>query len=95
MPDKNPVDRHAELLEVQLLDVLATVESVLRHGREVQHEALRACGVPSPVTSAQKRTSATAIRERVNEMKSDCTALCRVVEDLHVCAVEFEQLMET
>jgi hypothetical protein len=35
MPDKNPVDRHAELLGVQLLDVLATVESALRHGRDV------------------------------------------------------------
>lgn len=95
MAGKDPVDMHAELLDVQLLDVLATVESVLRHGREIQREALRARGVPSPVSGSQRRGSATAIRNRVGQMKGDCTTLCRVVEDLHGCAVEFERLMGT
>jgi hypothetical protein len=95
MSDKDPVDRQAELLDVQLLDVLATVEAILRHGREIQREALRVRGVPSPVTHTQRVAAATAVRERVDRMHGDCGALCDVVEDLRACAVEFERLMDT
>jgi hypothetical protein len=95
MNDKNPADRQAEVIDVQLLDVLASVESVLRHGREFQREALRARGVPSPVTTAQRVNAATAIRDRVGRMQADCTTLCNVVEDLKQSVVEFERLMQT
>jgi hypothetical protein len=93
MSGKDPVDRQAELLDVQLLDVLATVEAVLRHGREIQREALRVRGAPHPVTHTQRIEAVTAIRERVDRMHGDCGTLCDVVEDLRTCAVEFERLM--
>lgn len=93
--EKNPIDRHAEFLDVQLLDVLASVEAVLRDGREIQREALRVRGVPSPVTHRERLTAAGAIRDRIDRMQSECTTLCKVVEDLRISAVEFERLLGT
>jgi DNA-binding transcriptional LysR family regulator len=89
------IDRQAELLDVQLLDVLASVEAVLRHGREIQREALRVRGVPSPTTNVERAAAATTIRDRVDQMHSDCMTLCRVVDDVRRSAVEFERLMGT
>jgi hypothetical protein len=95
MTAKDPVVRQAELLDVQLLDVLAPVEAVLRHGREIQREALRARGVPAPVAPVQRLASASAIRTRIDSMQTDCTTLCKVVEDLRGSAIELERFLAT
>jgi hypothetical protein len=95
MDNKPPADRKAELLDVQLLDVLAQIEAVLRHGREIQREALRVRGVPSPVNQSQRRAAGTAIRDRVDQMHRDCSTLCTVVEELRVGAQELEALLAT
>jgi hypothetical protein len=92
MADKERVDEQAELLDVQLLDVLA-IEAVLRHGCEIQREALRVRGVPSPTTNTQSVAAATTIRDRVDQMHSDCMILCKVVDHIRRSAVEFERLM--
>ena len=93
MAEKDPVDRQAEILDVQLLDVLASVEAVLRHGREIQREALRARGVPSPVTPLQRLTAANSIRTRVDQMQADCATLCEVLEDLRTSAAQLERML--
>jgi hypothetical protein len=85
--------RQSELLDVQLLDVLAQVEAVLRHGREVQREALRVRGVPSPVNPQERRAAGTAVRQRVDQMDKECNVLCGVVRDLSVAAKELERLL--
>jgi hypothetical protein len=95
MDNKPLVDRKAELLDVQLLDVLAQVEAILRHGREVQREALRIRGVPSPVNQSQRRAAATALRDRVDLMHGDCGTLCEVMEDLRAAANELKHLLGT
>jgi hypothetical protein len=85
--------RQSELLDVQLLDVLAQVEAVLRHGREVQREALRVRDVPSPVNPQERRAAGTAVRQRVDQMDKECNVLCGVVRDLSVAAKELERLL--
>ena len=95
MADKSEIQRHAEMVDVQLLDVLAQVEAVLRHGREIQREALRVRGVPAPVERAQRRDAAAAIRDRVDQLQADCTTLCRVVEELHAAAQQLERVLAT
>jgi hypothetical protein len=75
-------ERQSEVLDVQLLDVLAQIEALLRGGREVQREALRVRGVPSPVSSSQRKAAAAKIQKRVAEMDSECRTLCDVVQDL-------------
>jgi hypothetical protein len=75
-------ERQSEVLDVQLLDVLAEIEALLRGGREVQREALRVRGVPSPVTPAQRKAAATKIQKRVAEMDAECRTLCDIVRDL-------------
>jgi hypothetical protein len=85
--------RQSELLDVQLLDVLAQVEAVLRNGREVQREALRVRGVPSPVSPKERRAAGTAVRQRVDQMDKDCNVLCGIVRDLSAAAKELERLL--
>jgi hypothetical protein len=85
--------RQSELLDVQLLDVLAQVEAVLRHGREVQREALRVRGVPPPVSPKERIASGIAVRRRVDQMEQDCRVLCGVVGELCVAARELERLI--
>lgn len=93
MSKPNDAERQAEVLDVQLLDVLAQVEAVLRHGREIQREALRVRGVASPTNQAQRYASGTMIRERVDEMHKDCRVLCNVVEELRLASQKFERLL--
>ena len=93
MDPKSPADHQAEFLDVQLLDVLAQVEAVLRHGREIQREALRVRGVPQAVNAEQRRSAATALRRRVDQMDKDCGTLCGVVKDLCTAAEQLEQLL--
>jgi hypothetical protein len=93
MSENDRIEQQAQILDVQLLDVLASVEAVLRHGREIQREAVRVRAAPSPVTTANRLASATTIRDRVDEMHADCMTLCRVVDELRVSAVAFERLM--
>ena len=77
MDSKPPADRQAEFVDVQLLDVLAQVEAVLRHGREIQREALRVRGVPQPVNADQRRAAGTALRQRVDQMDKDTQNVVR------------------
>ena len=58
------VERTAAVLDVQLLDVIAQVEALLRNGREIQREALRVRGVPIASTNVQ-RTAAAAKIEKI------------------------------
>ena len=75
-------ERQSEVLDVQLLDVLAQIEALLRGGREVQREALRVRGVPAPVSPPQRKAAAAKIQKRVAEMDSECQTLCDVIQDL-------------
>ena len=75
-------DRESEVLDVELLDVLAQIEALLRHGREIQREALRVRGVPHSVTTAQRQAAAAEIQRRISEMRKECRALGEVLGDL-------------
>src|SRR5262245_1574238 len=81
-------ERQSEILDVQLLDLLAQIEALLRGGREVQRDALRVRGIPSSVTQSQRKKAATKIHDRVIEMAADCRELCAVIEQLRVLASE-------
>src|SRR5919204_6217508 len=79
MESKSPADRQADLVDVQLLDVLAQVEAVLRHGREIQRDALRVRGVPHDLNADQRRAAGTALRRRAEQMDKDCDVLSGIV----------------
>jgi hypothetical protein len=93
--DNDNAGRQSDVVDVQLLDVLAQVDAVLRHGRELQREALRIRGVPDRLTADQRRSAGTAVRDRVDEMHADCTALCQIVDELRVSAHHLERLLGT
>src|SRR5215216_2452848 len=86
-------DRESEVLDVELLDVLAEIEALLRQGREVQREALRVRGVPHPVTSAQRQTAGGEIQRRVRDMRKECHALDEVLQDLETAANTLAQVL--
>ena len=71
----------SQMFDVQLLDVLAEVEAILRGGREVQRDALRLRGV-APTNSAQRRAATRRIQRRVDQMRKGCRTLCAVVTGL-------------
>ena len=60
--ERTAADRQSELLDVQLLDVFAQIEALLRLGREVQREALRVRGLPMPVSVPQRKAAGQRIR---------------------------------
>lgn len=67
--------RQPELLDVELLDVFAQIEAMLRCGREVQREALRVRGLPDPVSASQRLEAARSIRTHLTDMTEQCRAL--------------------
>jgi uncharacterized protein YoaH (UPF0181 family) len=78
----NDVDQRAAIVDVQLLDVLAQIEALLRNGREVQRELLRVRGVLSYTTPDQQRKAAARVQTLVSGMLSDSRALSKVVREL-------------
>jgi hypothetical protein len=85
--------RQSEVLDVELLDVFAQIEAMLRGGREVQRAALRVRGLPDPVSASQRLEAARSIRAHLNDMTEQCRALDEVLRDLHETAAELETLL--
>jgi hypothetical protein len=81
-------------LDVQLLDVFAQIEALLRSGREVQREALRIRGLPHPLSPAQRRAAGQAIHERLREMTGECRELGKVLGELEDTATELNRLLQ-
>ena len=92
MPPRNhhssPIDRAplavdiaTALIDAQLLDVLAQIESLLRHGREMQQELLR---LRQPAASSRRKRRGNQGLERiVRQMTGDTQDLSRVLRTLH------------
>jgi hypothetical protein len=87
-------ERQSETLDVQLLDVFAQIEALLRSGREVQREALRVRGLPHTVSPAQRRAAGQAIHERLRDMAGECTELGNVLRELEDTAAELNRLLQ-
>jgi hypothetical protein len=92
--ERTNADRTSEVLDVQLLDVFAQIEALLRLGREVQREALRVRGLPVPVSASQRRLAGEAIYHHLTEMTSECRTLSEVLSELHATASELEKLLQ-
>jgi hypothetical protein len=90
---RTPADKQSELLDVELLDVFAQIEALLRCGREVQREALRVRGLPEPVSASQRLAAGRAIRRHLTEMKQQCGGLGDILGDLQDAAAELEKLL--
>lgn len=90
----NPAYKQSELLDVELLDVFAEIEAMLRCGREVQRDALRVRGLPTPTSAAQRLDAARSIRKHLANMTEQCQALAAVLRDLDETAAELERLLE-
>jgi hypothetical protein len=86
--------KQSELLDVELLDVFAEIEAMLRCGREVQRDALRIRGLPTPVSASQRLDAARSIRRHLADMTQQCQALTEVLRDLDGTAAELEKLLE-
>jgi hypothetical protein len=84
--EQHTADRQAEVIDVQLLDVLAQIQALLRHGRELQREALRVRGIPVPLNHVLRHEAGAAICRRVEQMKNECQLLRDVLDDLQVSA---------
>lgn len=91
--DGHSAARQSELLDVQLLDVFAQIESLLRGGREVQREALRVRGLPIPATPAQRRAAGGAILDHLHGMTRDGETLGGLLTELLGTATTLEALL--
>ena len=74
-------ERQSQMFDVQLLDLFAEVEAILRAGRELQRDALRVRDV-APTTRAQRRAAVQRIQKRLNQLRKDCGTLCDVLQGL-------------
>jgi hypothetical protein len=86
------VDRQSEIVDVQLLDVLAQIEALLRNGREVQRESLRLRGVPNAGGRGNRRDAAERLRKLVAAMLADSRSLSQVLRDLNAAAKSLHRL---
>jgi hypothetical protein len=89
------LDKQTGLVDVQILDVLAEIESLLRNAREIQRQILRVRGVPKPQGMAQRRAAAAIVRKIAREMSKDSMALSRILGDLAAAADSLTQSTET
>jgi|SRR4051794_31442756 hypothetical protein len=83
--------RAAALFDVQLLDLLAEIEALLRKGREAQREALRVRGEPDPSTKSQRSASAAKIARLAASMGDDHRTLGKIVRELRTRADDLQR----
>jgi hypothetical protein len=76
------LDERTGALDVQVLDVLAQVESLLRGAREIQRQVLRVRGVPRPGSMAQRRAAAAVLKKTAGRMLDDSGSLAELLRDL-------------
>jgi hypothetical protein len=94
--ERTAADHQSELLDVQLLDVFAQIEALLRLGREVQREVLRVRGLPDPVSVSvpQRKTAGQRIRAHIGELTTECRTLGEVLKELGDTAAELDSLLQ-
>jgi hypothetical protein len=92
-PSDNVV-RASALLDVQLLDVLAEVEALLRNGREVQREILRVRGEPDPRSDAQRAAAAARIAKIAASMHEGHRSLGTILRGLRRRAEQLNRSIE-
>src|SRR4051812_32296322 len=85
------VEHTAALLDVRLLDVLAELESLLRSGRNIQRDALRIRGVPSPPTDAQRVAAAARVKKTAAAMERDYRHLADILRALRAHAADLHR----
>jgi hypothetical protein len=76
------LDKQTGMVDVQILDVLSEIESLLRNAREIQRQILRVRGVPKPQSMARRRAASAIIRKVAREMSKDSLALSRILGEL-------------
>jgi hypothetical protein len=89
------LDQGTGMLDVQLLDVLAHIESLLGDAREIQRQLLRVRGVPEQVTQAQRTAAASLVRKTTHRMVSESRGLAKAVVTLQRSSETLEQLAKT
>jgi hypothetical protein len=86
--------RASVLFDVQLLDLLAEVEALLRKGREAQREALRVRGEPDHATGPQRSAAAAKLAKLADSMRDDHRALGGILRGLRTRAAELNRFLE-
>jgi hypothetical protein len=89
--ESNGAARDAALLDVQLLDVFAQLEALLRQGRQVQRESLRIRDIPDPISEPQRTAATTKISELLSDMKAEHRELGTVMRGLSESAEKLER----
>jgi hypothetical protein len=79
-------EQAAALLDVQLLDVLAAIEALLREARELQRQSLCVRGIPAPTSAAQRRRAAEKMGKCVREMREQTRELSELLTPLEKLA---------
>jgi hypothetical protein len=84
MTDYQPVakDHQVQTLDVQLVDVLAHLEALLRHSHSIQRALLKLRAEAPPPTPAAPQHSIAVLRDHAGQMREDCLMLTGIVEDM-------------
>jgi hypothetical protein len=88
------IDKQTGVLDVHVLDVLAQIESLLRHAREIQRQILTVRGVPKKRGAAQRRAAASEVRERARRMADETAALSKILRELQRDSDALEQVTD-
>ena len=80
------LDKKTGVVDVQVMDALAQVESLLRDIHEIQRHILRVRGVPQPARGAQRRAAASEVRKLARKMSADTAGLGKVLKGLERAA---------
>jgi hypothetical protein len=80
-------DQELEILEVKGFDLLAQVESILRHGRQYQREVQRLRGILGKgQTDTANRPPLTAVRTHLAELLRACSTFTETIQEINSIA---------
>jgi hypothetical protein len=78
------LDDQLQTLDVQIVDVLAQLEALLRHSHSIQRELLKLRAEAPPPRPAPPERVKTLLTAHATDMRRDCKTLTRIVAELSV-----------
>jgi|GraSoiStandDraft_8_1057269.scaffolds.fasta_scaffold68464_3 hypothetical protein len=81
-PRSTSLDEQLQTLDVQIVDVLAQLEALLRHSHSIQRALLKLRAEAPPPAPAPIEHITAVLGEHAHEMRRDCETLTGIVTDL-------------
>ncbi len=84
------LDQRLQTIDVQIVDVLAQLEGLLRHSHSLQRVLLTLRSEAPPPGPISLRSAIPQLSDHAEHMRRDCAMLCDIINELAAGVIELQ-----